>query len=60
MFPDNETAIANALGEINALAQSLRANGKPRLTPRAEVDGKSLADALRGLQKTIDEFLAGT
>lgn len=59
MFSDNETAVAHVLGQISDLTQSLRGYGFPRVTPAAEVDGKKLAEALRGLQSTIDEFLAG-
>jgi hypothetical protein len=60
MFSNNETAVAEVLGRINDLTQSLRGNGFPRVTAAAEVDGKKLADALRALQSTIDRFLAGT
>jgi hypothetical protein len=60
MFPDNETAVARVLMQINDLRQSLMGYGVPRVTPAAVVDGTRLADALRGLQTTIDEFLRKT
>jgi predicted component of type VI protein secretion system len=59
MFADNETAIARVLGQVADLNQSLRGYGVPRVTPAAQVDGKSLSDALRALQSTIDDFLSG-
>lgn len=59
MFNDNETAVALVMGRINDLTQSLRGNGFPRVTPAAEVDGKKLADQLRALQRTINDFLDG-
>jgi len=57
MFTDNETVIARVLGQINDLRQSLLGYGVPRVTPHATVDGKKLADELRALKTTIDEFL---
>jgi hypothetical protein len=56
---DEPTTVARALGQIKDLSQSLRGNGVPRITAAAEVDGKSLAEALKSLKTTIDEFLAG-
>jgi len=57
MIPDNETTVSRVLVQINDLSQSLRGYGVPRVTPAAQVGGESLADALRNLKTTIDEFL---
>jgi hypothetical protein len=59
MLPDIEGAVARVFMQINDLRQSLMGYGTPRVTPAAQLDGDSLADALRALQATIDEFLAG-
>ncbi len=55
MFTDNPTAIALVLMQVNDLVQILKGNG---VTRRAEVDGKSVADALKSLRTVIDDFLA--
>jgi hypothetical protein len=55
MCTDNPTAIALVIMQVNNLVQILKGHS---VTRHAEVDGKSVADALTGLRTVIDDFLA--
>jgi len=61
MMPaDQPIDVTRVIGAANDLGLMLRGAGYPRVSAGAVVDGKSVKDALLGLENTIESFLGLT